>query len=237
MGLTQDEFGALVGYVRNTIINIENGIALGENTLLRLSNKLNINIDWLQKGEGMQKLESTYTINENNFKVNEPKTEYNLKNNLPKGITLYDPQENLESSILVPFIPYRARAGIDMGMDNIDQLELEMIYLNPEPIERKLKDLFVIEVDGDSMQPHYIPNDRLLCKIINPEDWQYQNNDIFVFWFRDTFTIKRIYENNLSVNETLSLFADNDEKFKLTINGSDIRYMFKIIRIASGAKR
>lgn len=139
VGLSQKEFGAIMGIAQTSYANYENGRSSIPASLLEmLSAKLNINLNWLITGEG-----SMY-LNEGNEKPNcieETKAYENIK-------------EEDSDTLLIPMTNMKLSAGRGWDWESDESFTGELLPVPMKIAKRFSTDnLIAATVKGDSMEP------------------------------------------------------------------------------------
>lgn len=122
------------------------------------------------------------------------------------------------------FIPRLARASLRLESysDEDNNMRKLSIYYNGNT-----KDLFVIEIGGDSMEPQLQDGQLILGRLVNRDDWKFRTGVVGVM-FNNYFVVKRVKNNDLAKNGTLQLISDNPLGGEITIGESDIQQMWHI---------
>lgn len=131
----------------------------------------------------------------------------------------------------LPYLPIPARATfVEMAADpnSYGQMETFRVYNPAREIEGKKA--FVIEIDGDSMEPQLKSGDKVLAVEIPKGDWVYQTGKIYAIAFGNSFVVKRITNNDLMLNNRLTLSSDNPMGGEITIKGNELIGMWKVLR-------
>ncbi|WP_198024632.1 S24 family peptidase [Prevotella sp. oral taxon 299] len=182
----------------------------------KLSNVLKafpeLNRDWLLYGEG-EMLKSTST-EDNNASFVAPY----IKDEL----------------IYLPLFSVPALASF---ADNLSQasatLETYPVYVAKGEAYTKERHI-VIEAKGESMSPTIQNKAMILCEKIEPEQWDYiQNEKIIAIIYDNSFTIKRVLRNNLATANTITLSADNTKYGTLEVSRCDIKGIYRAIKKVS----
>jgi repressor LexA len=134
-------------------------------------------------------------------------------------------------------VPVSARATFaenltDDGSDNEDDFE-EVPIQNPTP-ELRRKGTLIIEVDGDSMEPTLMSGWSVACYRIPKSDFKYLPSGIYGIVFGNFFVIKRVKDNNILRDGTLTLHSDNDRGGTLTIPAEELRGVWKVVKVTDG---
>lgn len=80
------------------------------------------------------------------------------------------------------------------------------------------------DITGDSMVPHLLPGDKVVCRFVEPQDWitSIRDHNVYVIVSRGAVVVKRVV-NNLSRHRHLLLVSDNKEFKPYRLNVNDIR--------------
>jgi repressor LexA len=145
------------------------------------------------------------------------------------------PRPANDEPLYLPRVPVRARASFaesfasDAGFEDY---ELSLIQ-NPTPEMRKQGSI-EMEIDGDSMEPTLQSGWFVACTLIDKSDYKYMTSGVYAIVFGNYFVVKRIKDNDLSRNGTLTLHSDNERAGSLTIEEQDIVSIWKVLRITEG---
>jgi phage repressor protein C with HTH and peptisase S24 domain/plasmid maintenance system antidote protein VapI len=85
----------------------------------------------------------------------------------------------------------------------------------------------VFEILGDSMEDRLYSRDVILTEMVDDGNIDYINSGIYVVAYRNQLVVKRVIDNDLMVNGTLTLHSDNKNHGKVVIRRDDIRYIWK----------
>lgn len=132
-------------------------------------------------------------------------------------------------------VPVAARATFieDMGADGtLDSFE-EVAIQNPTP-ELRRPGALEIEVNGDSMEPTLMSGWSVACYQIEKPDFKYLPSGIYAIVFGNFFVIKRIKDNNLLKDGTLTLHSDNERGGTLAVPGEELRGIWKVVKVTDG---
>ena len=92
----------------------------------------------------------------------------------------------------------------------------------------------VIDVSGDSMYPTINDKAKVLCERIKPEQWEnIPNEKVVAVVYGNSFTIKRLLKNNLVINNSITLLADNRKYGETILQRCEIRAIFRVIKKVS----
>ncbi|MDO7846451.1 LexA family transcriptional regulator [Hymenobacter sp. M29] len=140
-----------------------------------------------------------------------------------------------DEPLYLPRVPVRARASFaesfasDAGFEDY---ELSLIQ-NPTPEMRKNGSI-EMEIDGDSMEPTLLSGWFVACTLVDKSNFKYMTSGVYAIVFGNHFVVKRIKDNDLSRNGTLTLHSDNERAGSLTINEEDIVSIWKVQRVTEG---
>lgn len=138
----------------------------------------------------------------------------------------------LEEYLILPAVPVRARASfIEMAGSGADYGELEtMRAYNPSPELRKDGSI-AIEINGDSMEPQLRSGMWVAAHLIDPGDFKYASSGVYVIDYGSSIVIKRIKDNDLLINGTITLHSDNEKAGKMVVESGDIRRLWRVVDI------
>ena len=132
-------------------------------------------------------------------------------------------------------VPVAARATFAENLlegGSMDEFE-EVPIKNPTP-ELRRPGALEIEVNGDSMEPTLKSGWNVACYEIDKSDFKYLPGGIYAVVFGNFFVIKRIKDNDLLRNGTLTLHSDNERGGTLTVPGEELRGIWKVVKITDG---
>lgn len=212
-GLTQKDiaetFGVSTAYINSLFTGKR---AFGKDQADKWANHFGLSTLWLLTGEG-EMLKSTST-EDNNASFVAPY----IKDEL----------------IYLPLFSVPALASF---ADNLSQasatLETYPVYVAKGEAYTKERHI-VIEAKGESMSPTIQNKAMILCEKIEPEQWDYiQNEKIIAIIYDNSFTIKRVLRNNLATANTITLSADNTKYGTLEVSRCDIKGIYRAIKKVS----
>ncbi|UYZ58070.1 XRE family transcriptional regulator [Hymenobacter latericus] len=211
-GLTQQQMADLLGVKRPTVTQLEAGRHQpSQDVLETIVRKLEISRNWLWFGIGPME-EATPGLN-GNARLAHPLDE-----------------EDYEDWIHIT-VPARAGFGDLCDLDTT-QFDTIRIY-SPSP-ELRGRKTWVIDVDGDSMEPQLRSGMQVAAVLIPLEDCKYAVSGVYAVVFGSQFAIKRIKDNDLLTKGYLVLHSDNENAGSLTVAAEDIRYMWRVLEIVRG---
>lgn len=138
-------------------------------------------------------------------------------------------QLNNENTVWLPYLPVKARAGLGKYVNTQTRLfemnESYAIYRGKLP--RNYEDCFIVEVDGDSMEPTLLSKDKVLCKPLN--DVKTAVGIAVVYTSSEEFMIKRVV---LCAENHLVLTSDNPAGERIiNVRYEDIISISKVLKL------
>lgn len=134
-------------------------------------------------------------------------------------------------TVKVPYIRVSAFASFLAHSDINNYPELEYMELPTSMLPHGVKGQFVFDVRGESMYPTIKAGTQVLCTQIAHADIKYISSGIYVVAYGDEFVIKRVKDNNLLVNGTLTLHSDNTNIAGANVITEDrIRAVWRVTR-------
>lgn len=152
------------------------------------------------------------------------------------GPALDDPEPNgtLHTEVPfteVPFVPVKFYAGfIENVTEGMRYGDLDT-YRIPGEVPRNYREPVIIEISGNSMSPQLPDGAKVLAVHVDESDWAYQSGGVYAVMYRDFLVVKRIKSNELLTKQQLMLHSDNPNGGNVTVNASDLRALWKIVRI------
>lgn len=119
-----------------------------------------------------------------------------------------------EPVIVLPFVPIRARAGVatpqywEHQPETTRIMRASLIDYEPDTLQPK-RNWWIIEVDGDSMEPQLISRARVLGYYVGKEQVSSLKPGVWAIQYDDEFVIKRVRANNIEREGGLLLHSDN----------------------------
>ncbi|SNR52812.1 Phage repressor protein C, contains Cro/C1-type HTH and peptisase s24 domains [Hymenobacter mucosus] len=212
-GLTQQQMADLLGVKRPTVTQLEaSRHQPSQDVLEAIVRELDISRNWLWFGIGPME-EATPGLN-GNARLAHPLDE-----------------EDYEDWIHIT-VPARAGFGDLFDTGGVAQFDTIRIY-SPSP-ELRGRKTWVIDVDGDSMEPQLRSGMQVAAILLPLEDCKYAVSGVYAVVFGSQFAIKRIKDNDLLTKGYLVLHSDNENAGSLTVAGEDIRYMWRVLEIIRG---
>jgi phage repressor protein C with HTH and peptisase S24 domain len=181
--------------------NITDGIKV------KLEDGLGVSRKWLDTGEGDMILKESVE-----------KTDSTPDDTIPQNDAIKKVEE--EDFEARPVIGIAARASFVESFINESPYE----PMSSFPVLKKSygKELYVVEVSGNSMEPELRDKDKILVRNYpNKNDWV-SITGIAAVIHNGFFTVKRILENDLAKDGTLTLVSDNPLGGNYKVNQDDI---------------
>lgn len=209
-GWKVNELATMLSMSGSAISQYENGkISVRPAKLKKIADLFKVSEDWLLTG-----------MDAEGVTANEPPALY--------GMELFDFSEYVD----LPFVPVPARATfVEMVAHLGKQSHFDSYRLYNPTKEVKTKPSYVIEVNGDSMEPQLRHGAKVLAIEVPKGDWCYQTGKVYAVAFDNQFVIKRISDNALTLNNTLKLVSDNPKGGSLIVTGEQLRGMWRIIKV------
>jgi phage repressor protein C with HTH and peptisase S24 domain len=147
-----------------------------------------------------------------------------------------------EPVIELPFVPVRARAGIPTARywehppETTRIMRATLMGYEPDPAKPR-RSWWVIEIDGDSMEPQLNSRARVLGYYVDKEQIEYLKPGVWAIQYDDEFVIKRIRTNQLEREGGLLLHSDNPPPDPFFIKANSIRHVWFIETVVDGKVR
>lgn len=136
----------------------------------------------------------------------------------------------------LPFVKVSMRASFTESIiaQTVPEVDtIRVMYVHPKIFSKGV----VFEVDGDSMEPNYVPGARVLALPVDPSNWQYINSGVYAICFGSSFVIKRVRDNHILTDGHLTLHSDNPSGGSLSVRMADIQSVWKIEQIVYSPAR
>jgi len=131
----------------------------------------------------------------------------------------------------IPYLTVKATASFveKLNPENFTLEERFPVYFanNEHPKPNQI----VIEIEGNSMEPTINDGSKVLVESIPLGDIVYINSGIYAVAFDSKFCVKRIKENELQTTGRLTLYSDNQNSGFISIKSTEIKAVWKAIRI------
>jgi hypothetical protein len=197
-GLSQEEFGRLIGYTREVVNKVEKG-------KMKASR-------WFQ--EAVQKWVEAHPFP--GISQDFPESFSHDVNIIGKAsskayLNTRLQQKNDTSPFIVPLVGVKAQAGYMKGYEQVDYLEALEKYSLPPGVNPTGAIWRYFEIDGDSMEPTLSPSDVVLATMVPVEDWKdIKNFGVYIIHTADQLLVKRLYRKSSS---DWVMISDNDEAY------------------------
>lgn len=147
-----------------------------------------------------------------------------------------------EAVVTLPFVPLRARAGLPTARywehepETTRIMRASLADYEPDPLNPRRR-WWVIEVDGDSMEPRLNSRDRVLGYYVHKEQVVDLKPGVWAIQYDDEFVIKRVRTNTLERDGNLLLHSDNPPPDPFLIKSESIHHVWFIETIVTGSVR
>lgn len=119
-------------------------------------------------------------------------------------------QKNASTPHLAAMVPIKARAGYVNSYDQVDFMDALEKYALPPGVNPQGAIWRYFEVDGESMEPTFSPNDVVLASQVPGDDWQdIRNFYIYVIVTETQILIKRLYRKSKG---SWVMISDNEKE-------------------------
>lgn len=212
-GIKQTEIAKMIGVKPPYITKIfSNEREIGKNQVEKWITQFGFNKVWLLTGEGSMLKETSQADNNATF--------------VAPYIT--------DELVYLPLITTSAVASFDENLHHAtNEIDTYPVYVaKGETFD--INKHVVIDVSGDSMYPTINDKAKVLCEKVKPEQWaNIPNEKVVAVIYGSSFIIKRLLKNNLAINNSLTLLADNRKYGETTLQRCEIRAIFRVIKKVS----
>lgn len=212
-GIKQRDIAKKLNVSPSYISGVKRNIkGLDDKSLDVWANLLGVNRNWLLTGEGSMLKETAQADNNATF--------------VASYIT--------EELVYLPLITTSAVASFDENLHHAtNEIDTYPVYVaKGETFD--INKHIIIDVSGDSMYPTINDKAKVLCERIKPEQWaNIPNEKVVAVIYGSSFIIKRLLKNNLAINNSLTLLADNRKYGETTLQRCEIRAIFRVIKKVS----
>lgn len=204
VGLSQKDFGAIMGIAQTSYANYENGRSSIPASLLEaLSLKLNLNLNWLITGEGNMYLDNALGDNDETDILRAPSEDEEriYRETLEKGQKYKIEIET--NTVLIPMTNMKLSAGKGWDWESEEIYTGELLPV-PMKIARRFdeKSLIAATVKGDSMEPTLHDGEPVAYVK------EFENGDgIYALAILDEVYIKRLSIDKLK--KEITIISDN----------------------------
>lgn len=145
-----------------------------------------------------------------------------------KGVSPID----FKYQIPVKVVKSSARAGYSDAYYADEYIEDMPTILIEADKEYKGK-YIAFEVNGDSMEPDYLPGDVVICKEVPRSDWQYKLNikdwDFVIAHGTQGIMLKEIIDHNVETGEIICHSINTEMHPDFSLNLREISFIFNVI--------
>lgn len=212
-GIKQTEIAKMIGVKPPYITKIfSNEREIGKNQVEKWITQFGFNKVWLLTGEGSMLKETAQADNNATF--------------VAPYIT--------DELVYLPLITTSAVASFDENLHHAtNEIDTYPVYVaKGETFD--INKHVVIDVSGDSMYPTINDKAKVLCEKVKLEQWEnIPNEKVVAVIYGSSFIIKRLLKNNLAINNSLTLLADNRKYGETTLQRCEIRAIFRVIKKVS----
>lgn len=206
--VSPSKFAKMIDFNQSNLSKILNGDRnVAPNLINAICDNLNVSYKWLVNGEGSMFLTESSDA---------------------QPIKTYINDELIE----VPIVDADAAATFIENMYdqhyNVDKYGV----MQEEGEDLNSGEYVVFKVVGESMVPTIPDNAKVLAMRIPEERWEELSGVVFVVYGK-MFVIKRILKNSLFINNIITLKSDNPLYGQMEVDRTEIRGMWKAIRIVS----
>lgn len=180
----------------------------------------NIDLNWIQTGKGKMFLNETkHSINFESHVHGNNNTNITGENNKLETISELSSQDLIE----VNFYP-EVYASAGYGSENGHHIDSQKLYLDRSFVNNVLsvnqtKNLDIIKVIGDSMEPFVKNGEQVVVQRIN----EARNNEVIIANINGSIYVKRILKDPLG--NWVKLISDNDLYPDIELKGEEISYL------------
>ena len=211
--IKQVEIANRLGIAKSQVNSLLKGRdKFGEKMAQRWEDEFGLNKFWLRYGEGSMLKETSQADNNATF--------------VAPYIT--------DELVYLPLITTSAVASFDENLHHAtNEIDTYPVYVaKGETFD--INKHVVIDVSGDSMYPTINDKAKVLCEKVKPEQWEnIPNEKVVAVIYGSSFIIKRLLKNNLAINNSLTLLADNRKYGETTLQRCEIRAIFRVIKKVS----
>ncbi|MGI4871284.1 MAG: hypothetical protein ACRYFX_08910 [Janthinobacterium lividum] len=118
--------------------------------------------------------------------------------------------------------------GADVGNGGTGDLPTLMHRLPPGRTAEDYKDAIVFDIEGDSMEPTMQSGHQVIAWFIPEGKWEHLHNTACVVAYDDTVTVKAILDNDLFINNRLTLRATRQGGGSFTVGRSSINSIWEV---------
>jgi transcriptional regulator with XRE-family HTH domain len=218
--LSKDALGEIAGISGTSINNIENGKTKnpGADVLSAIATKLGISTAWLLLGEGEMLLSE----------VDQQKTSPHIAPNDAHAVGFLSdmPAVELPHASFKTWASFIELGGADVGSNG--NLPTLLYRLPPGRTAADYEGAIVFDIEGDSMEPTMSSGQQVIAWFIPESKWEHLHNTACVVAYDDTVTVKAILDNDLFINNRLTLRATRQGGGSFTVGRSSINSIWEV---------
>ena len=147
-----------------------------------------------------------------------------------------------EPVVELPFVPIRARAGLptaafwEQQPETTRIMRATLLEVEPNPSKPKFT-WWVIEIDGDSMEPQLVTRAKVLAYYVQLENVTDLKPGIWAIQYDDDFVVKRIRANNYEKEKGVLCHSDNPPPDPFFVRSDQIRHVWYIVKVIDSPVR
>jgi plasmid maintenance system antidote protein VapI len=140
----------------------------------------------------------------------------------------FSDKNELKNLSNILFVPAKAHAGY---LNNIDEniLDEEYSSFTLPDFNQKTGNFRCFEAFGDSMEPSIYSGEKLVCSLIDPNNFysSIRNNFVYVVVTKYEILVKRVL-NNIKTEKTLKLISDNTYYSEIEMPISEVLEVWRV---------
>ncbi|MES2386525.1 MAG: hypothetical protein V4543_00880 [Bacteroidota bacterium] len=130
--------------------------------------------------------------------------------------------------IYIPYVSVSARSVYVKTIVTGESYEIDKIRL-PIISDLPYEKCTVFEINGDAMEPHYLPRAKLLAMPVSIEELRFISSGVYVVVFSNRLAIKRVKDNDIVPGGFLKLHSDNTIAGSQNVPAEEIRALWKAV--------
>lgn len=134
----------------------------------------------------------------------------------------------------VPILPESARAGLDAPRYFEQPIETTRIRIDDIPVGLRKRKWWVINVNGDSMEPQLRAGDKVQAYWTERDEWDKIHNKVVIIQYANQVVIKRIKNNKLLTEGGLWLHSDNPAAETFFVPIEDLQHIWLVYQRSGG---
>lgn len=152
-------------------------------------------------------------------------------------------EKTYPNQLAVKVVSSKARAGYSEAYYSDEYLE-DMPTILIEADEPHKGRYLAFEVDGDSMEPDYLPGDVVICREVQRSNWQYKLHiddwDFVIAHGTQGIMLKEITRHNTDTGEIVCHSINTDMHPDFILNLKEVAYLYNVVehrRSGKGKRR